>query len=451
MNLFRRLVARSRDDAGAAMVTTLLVAAVMTGLGVVAIDVSLSNLKNAGRDRVAGIALDTSESGVAQALEYLRGAGTNELSCSPTCATNAWGNKTSPQVVTLPNGRQYNVWIEVVQAFKPPVYKTATYKIHSLGTAGTGPGSRTVEVTVEAKPFDFPVGIYADTFEDAGNGSVHTEQMFAKNCIVNRDAITFGGSTDPMTGAVTYVDPFYGYPPAAHSADYITEANQLSQCSAATSIHAVNKCNPMFPGDQDKAGGQVTAFPTCAGVVMGNDPKSSLFTATDLSTTYGNEARGLTAAQYAALKSKAIAQGNYWDESTLGSFVAPCVALCPAGKTPTPNGVLYFKVNSTTTIGNQFNDITEFKRSHCGLRSLVIVIEGGNATLNNTVSLTAALFVPDGSVKYNGGAVLDGTLFARQVNKFNGTADFYLDPCFVANFPGGLFDITPTRFREVDR
>jgi hypothetical protein len=449
MNPFRRLLAHSRDDAGAAMVTTLLVGAVLTGLGIVAVDVSISNLRNAGRDRVAGTALNTSESGVAQAIEYIKNGGGSALSCSPTCSANPWGNRDNPQTVTLPNGREYKVWIQVVQAFAPPTYKTATYKVHSLGTAGSGPGSRTIEVTVEAKPFTFPVGLYADTFEDAGNGTVHSEQMFAKGCIVNRNAIQFGPSTDPATGATSPVDPYYGYPPAAHSADYITTDNQLSSCKASTSIHATSACNTSFTGDQDKAGGSISAFPTCSSVTMGGT--TSLFTIAELNATYGYQARGLSNSQYAALKTKAMSQGNYWDESTLNDYVAPCAVTCPAGKTPTPNGVVYFKVNSTTTIGNEFNEMVDFARGQCGTRSLVVVIEGGSATINNNVSLTAALFVPDGQLKYNGGAVLEGTVFAKEINKFTGTADFYLDQCFINNFPGGLFDVTPVRFREVDR
>lgn len=447
MSFFRRLV-RS-DDTGAAMVTTILVAAVLTALGIVAIDVSLANLKNAGRDRVAGIALDTSESGVAQAIEYLKSGAYAEVSCSPACTSNPWGNSTNPQVVAMPDGRQYKVWIQIVQPFAPPTYKTATFKIHSIGTAGTGPGSRTVEVTVEAKPFDFPIGIYADTFENAGDASVHTAHMFSKGCIVNRDAIIFGPGTDPQTGMTSEVDPFYGYKPAAHSADHIIEDNQLSQCGATRSIHRTSACHTSYPGDQDKAGGSVSAFPACSSVVMGGT--TSAFGLAELSAVYNYSARGLTAAQYAALKSKAVSQGNYWDNSTLGGYKPPCVTSCPVGKTPTPNGVLYFKVSSSTTLGNEFSQITDFARSHCGSRSLVIVVEGGNATMNSNASLTAAMFVPDGTLKYNGGAVLEGTIFAKYIDKFNGTANFHLDQCFINNFPGGLFDVTPVRFREVDR
>jgi uncharacterized protein (UPF0333 family) len=446
MNPFRRLIERSRDDAGAAMITTLLVGAVLTALGIVAVDVSISNLQNAGRDRVGGIALDTSESGVAQAIEFIKNGGGAELTgCFPNC-TSPWGNTTNPKTVTLPNGRQYKVYIKPIQAYAPPTYKSATYKIFSLGTAGAGPGSRNVEMTISAKPFTFPIGLYADNFEDAGSGTVHSEQMFSKGCITGRSHMNFGGSTDPETGVVSTVDPFYGYPPAAHSANYITESN--SSCSNGSSIHSPDKCNTTYPGDQDAAGGSVLAT-GCASVVMGGT--TSLFTVADLNATYGYQARGLTASQYASLKTKAISQGNYWTNATLGDYVAPCVDACPAGKTPTPNGVLYFNVAAGTNIDNEFKDIEEFTRSTCGTRSLVIVIEGGDAHIDSNIDITGALFVPDGNLQFNGNASIEGTIFAKTVNKFNGTADFYLDPCFIKNFPGGLFDVTPMRFREVDR
>jgi hypothetical protein len=447
MNPIRRLIERSRDDSGAAMITTLLVGAVLTALGVVAVDVSISNLQNAGRDRVGGIALDTSESGVAQAIEYIKNGGGALIACAPSCSTNPWGNRDNPQTVTLPNGRQYKVWIQQVQGFAPPTYKTATYKIYSLGTAGNGPGARSVEMTITAKPFTFPIGLYADNFEDAGDGTVHSEQMFSKGCITKRSHINFGPSTDPETGAVSTVDPFYGYPPAAHSASYITDDN--STCTNGSSVHTPNDCNTSYPGDQDAAGGSVVSVSACASKVMGGT--TSLFTTADLNATYGYQARGLTTTQYASLKSKAISQGNYWTDATLGSFVPPCVDLCPAGKTPTPNGVVYFKVAAGTTIDNEFKEIEEFTRATCGQRSLVIVIEGGEAHINSKIDITSALFVPDGNLQFNGGASIEGTIFAKTVNKFNGTADFYLDPCFIRNFPGGLFDVTPVRFREVDR
>lgn len=448
MEYIRRVLRRG-DDAGAAMVTTMLVGAVLTALGIVAVDVSLANLKNAGRDRLAGIALDTSESGVAQAVEYIKSGAYAELACSPTCGSNPWGNSANPKVVTLPDGRKYKVWIKIVQPFAPPTHKTARFQIFSEGTAGEGPGLRKVELTVDAKPFDFPIGIYADTFENAGDGNVHTAHMFSKGCIINRNAIVFGSSTDPQTGQTSNTDPFYGAPPAAHSAEFITVDNQMSNCRQERSIHAASPCHTSYPGDQDRAGSSVSAFPACSSVVLGGSTSS--FTLADLSATYNYTARGLSAAQYAALKSKAKAQGNYWTNSTLGSYKPPCVNSCPAGKVPTPNGVLYFEISSSTTLGNEFSQISEFSRQHCGSRSLVIVVEGGNATINSNVSLTTAMFVPDGRLKFNGGAAIEGTVFAKYIDKFNGTANFYLDPCFMGNFPGGLFDITPVRFRENDR
>ncbi len=453
MSTLRNLLRRSRDESGAAMITTLLVTAVLAGLGMAILDVSLNNLQNAGRDRLGGTALGTSESGVAQAIEYIKSNGIAGLNCSPSCTSNAWGNSTSPKTVSLPNGRQYKVWIEAIQAYNPPLYKNGTYKIHSLGTAGAGPGSRSVEVTVTAKPFSFPIGVYADSFADAGDGSVHTQHLFSKGCIINRNAIEFlSTSTDPQTGETVTNDPFYGYPPAAHSADYITEKNQASSCNNSNSIHKTDKCNATYPADQDLAGDNVTST-ACASVVIGG--VTSKFDTDELNKVFGYTARGLTNSQYAALKTKAQSQGNFWTDATLGSFVQPCAttATCPAGKSATPNGVLYFKVSAGTVISNELKKIatSDFVRSTCGSQSLVIVVEGGSLHLNSNTEVTAAVFVPDGTLRFNGGATIEGTVFAKNIDKFNGTADFFLDPCFLRNFPGGLIDVTPTHFREVDR
>ncbi len=459
MTLIRKLLARStcqqstsRGDAGAAMITTILVSAVLAGLGIAIVDISLSNIQNAGRDRLGGRALATSESGVAQAIEYIKTEGVGGLYCSPNCPSNPWGNETNPQTVTLTNGRQYKVWIKVVQNFAPPVYKTGTYRIYSQGTAGQGPGLRNVEMTISATPFTFPIGLYADTYDDAGAGSVHTEHMFSRGCIINRNAISFGPSTDPQTGVTSSVDPYYGYPPAAHSANYIVTANQPSACNQGKSIHAgagpANDCHASYKSDQDAAGGSISGT-ACADVTMGNT--SSFFDVAALDASYGYTARGLTQAQYAALRAKAESQGNYWTNATLGSYVAPCVDSCPPGKAPTPNGVLYFRVSAGTVIQNELDAIKEFTRSQCGTRSLVIVVEGGDVHVNKGVDITTALFVPDGNLQFNGQGTIEGTVFAKTVQKFNGTADFYLDQCFINNFPGGLFDVTPVRFHEVDR
>src|SRR4051794_11956621 len=98
-----------QDERGVAMITALLVTAVLTALGLTVTQVAVSNLSNAGRDRVAGGALGAAEAGVTRAISYINKNNTNALSCSPICNLNGWGNSGAPQTVTLPDGRTAKV------------------------------------------------------------------------------------------------------------------------------------------------------------------------------------------------------------------------------------------------------------------------------------------------------------------------------------------------------
>src|SRR5712671_2113589 len=88
-----------RDERGVAMIVALLVTAVLTALGITVTQVAISNMTNAGRDRVASGALGAAEAGVTRAVAYINRNNTNALSCSPSCSTLAWGNSTTPQSV----------------------------------------------------------------------------------------------------------------------------------------------------------------------------------------------------------------------------------------------------------------------------------------------------------------------------------------------------------------
>ena len=105
------------------------------------------------------------------------------------------------------------------------------------------------------------------------------------------------------------------------------------------------------------------------------------------------------------------------------------------------------------------NDITGFGRARnvlanspdCTTRSLTIVIQAGNATLNSNQQLAASLFLtstaPYGQVsRANGTADFIGTIFADTVNMV-GNVDFSTDTCFLSNVSPALLGVTraPTR------
>ena len=438
-----------RDERGVAMVTVLLVSAVLTALGITVTQVSLSNLGNAGRDRVAGGALGAAEAGVARAIAYINMNNTHALSCSPACSTNPWGNSASPEVVDFPDGRQAYVWIEPVQPYMPPSYRVGIYKVHSVGTAGSGPGKRTLEVTVEVKPMEFPLGIFTkDKLNNGGTGSVYNESVYSDSCIDNRDKMTFSG-----------IDAYYGIPSAAHSTKYITNANlgaagcENNLATVRTTdnkaLHraSVGTCNPSFPYDRDNTplGGPFPGGSSCSSA-PNQYTSSSLFNLDMLKAEpYNFLPRGLTDAQYQLLRARAQALGTYYTTTSPPSW--PTAATMP-------NAVLYFKVpaGQEVNIQTELNSYAWANDPSCIMQhpTIVIVVEGGNLRLNSNSKIAGAVFVPDGQMTYNGGAQLVGTVFTKQLF-MTGNSQVSLNDCYTRATPGGVLEIKPTRFREVDR
>lgn len=437
-----------RDERGVAMVTVLLVSAVLTALGLTVTQVALSNLGNAGRDRVAGGALGAAEAGVTRAIAYINKHNTNALSCSPACSANPWGSSSAPQVVSFPDGRQASVWIEPIQPFQPPTYKIGTYKVHSVGTAGSGPGKRTLEVTIEVKPMSFPLGIFTrEKLDNGGTGSVLGESVLSDACIDSRDKLTFSG-----------IDSYYGIPAAAHSTKYITGKNEPGGCQTnlatvratdAKAVHraSVGTCNPAYPYDRDNSplGG---AFPGGSSCSSAPDQytTSSLFNFDMLKDEpYNYLNRGLTDAQYQLLRARAQSQGTYYTTNNPSSW--------PNAATSS-NPVLYFKLpaGSTVSIQGELSSYGWSTDPSCSSThpSVVIVVEGGDLRLNAGATLSGAIFVPDGNMTYNGGAQLVGTVFAKKLI-MTGNAQISLNDCYTRGTPGGVLDIRPVRFREVDR
>ena len=427
MTFMARLRAARRGDSGAALMTVLMAGAVLTASALVMVNISLTNLRNAGRDRVAGGAMGAAEGGIAEAVSYLETQSAGVLSCSPTCASNPWGNQANPTQLTYPDGGTARVWIQVIQAFNPPAFKVATYKIHSTGTAGNGPGQRTLEQTVTGEPLSIPIGVYATNIRMNGTPQTFQESVFSKNCIGGRNQMTFGAAPDA----------YFGIPPAAHSTQWIYENNGSCSASNNRNIHRTAACNSSYPYDQDAQGGPVSS--PCA-----PPGSTSKFTQADLDG-YG---RGLNDDELANLRSQAQAMGQYW---TTTSWTPPNPVIHP-------HAVVFFDVpaNSTVTLQNELDAYTWDGLCTSTPKSVIIVVNNatagsGGVTLNSNNSVAGALFVQKGTLKFNGTATWTGTIWADTIEQWNGNATSQLTSCFLQNLPGGLMSIKTTRFREVDR
>jgi hypothetical protein len=436
-----------------------MVMAVLTGFGVTVSVVSINNSQNAGRDRQAGEALNLAEGGVAQAVEYIRAYGVTALTCYETtyrtnpadasCANAApWGNPNpaKSQRVTFGPDQNYRVWIAVIQAPSPLTSLTGRYRVHSEGLSGSGPGARRLEVDLTVKPFSFPLGIFGDDITAGGNIVVTQESVFAKNCVNQREKISFPAGNDIA----------YGIPAAVHSAQYINYATNGCSSNDSRNIHDPKPRGPGVcygdPGsglpisnakyDQDRLGGAL-AGTSCVGSA-GAYPQTSYFDDAGLKS-YGYQAGGLSKAEYDALRARAQSMGTYYKTATSPSLTAAFAA-------ENPSAVLFYDLSNTGgTVSIQQSDIPGYESSQCGQRSIVIVVINGNLDFNGGVDIVGSLFVPQGTIKGNGGATLIGTVFARRLDSITGGFNSSLQQCFFDAFPGGLINITSSRFAEVDR
>jgi len=220
-----RITSRGVDPTGSAMILTLMVMALVTALATTVAVVTINNLQSSSQARLAGSAVNSADAGVAQAVAYLRNSGVRELRCSPSCASNPWGNEANPATVTVGGtaGQSYKVWIQAVAPF--PTNDPALYRVHSTGAAA-GAASRKVTADVGVTTSNVPRGIFARTINGGGDASVARESIFSTGCVYNRSKI------EMVKGEI---DLAYGIPIGVHSSQIITDSNGTGQYCPTTS------------------------------------------------------------------------------------------------------------------------------------------------------------------------------------------------------------------------
>jgi hypothetical protein len=172
----------------------------------------------------------------------------------------------------------------------------------------------------------------------------------------------------------------------------------------------------------------------------------------DLQSQYGYRPRGLTDAQYNALRTQAGAQGTY--NIAPSAVKARLEALAAMGVT---SPILYWD-NGSVSLG-QSDFPGDFSRPlntnpTCGKKNVTIVVSGAGNNLsyqggNSEPFLSAAIFVPDGLLSGSGGRNTIGTIFAKTIDMSGGNA-FYMDECFANNPPGATVDVQVVDWREDD-
>jgi hypothetical protein len=448
---------RADLERGSAMIVTLMVMALLGALATSMAAVTVSNLRSARHAQQSGAAVNAADAGVAQAVTYLRTHGVRDLHCSPSCASNPWGNRTTPATTTVAGqqGQSYRVWIEPLAPY--PQNDPARYRIHSTGTAA-GNAVRSVTTDVQLTATDIPMGIFARSIMGGGNAKVHHESIFTTGCVYSRSKIDLEG-----------IDVAYGIPAGVHSSQIITDSNGSGQFCPTTKkpIHnPLLPCNTAYPYDQDRLGGSLLLTP-CQSTQLtypayqpadldgdGNADVNGSFIrdSSTLFEHFGIRQPALTPAQIDELRVVAQSQGNYW---TSGSgWTSPDES----------NAVMFFDLEaagSDRTV--DLNKVTGFSRDsnlsrtdpRCTTSSLTIIVQGGNVRLNSNQRLSASVFLtssaPYGQVtKANGTAQFTGTMYADSID-LTGTADLSMDECFLDNVSPALFEMDVNSYRELDR
>ena len=352
------------------------------------------------------------------------------------------------------------MWIQPLAAF--PKNKPGLYRITSTGVAG-GPAGRTVTVDVEVGTLPFVYGVVAGAVNGGGNGQVHHESIFATGCVSGRDKLQFDG-----------MDMAFGIPAAVHTSGVITTSNgNGSNTCSSNFVHDPSApCHSTYKYDQDSRGGPLASWPGCYNtarsqytsavfdVVNGpfyNYPTTSYIDATKLAADFKVQRPPFTQAQLDQLKALAQSDNTYYTSAT--GFTVP------SG----PDALMYFDLtsvpvtnpNNTNARVVDLNDIavSPWNRVHdpatCPEQSLMVIIEGGNARLNSNSKLAAAVFLvsdyPYGDIfKANGTSTFTGTLYANNVD-LTGTADLWMDQCFMDNPPPALTTLRTSNYREIDR
>ena len=478
---------RPPADEGSALVITLLVMALVTGLATTVAVLTIDNLQSSWRAQQAGSALNAADAGVAQGMAYLRSNGVRAFACSPDCPSG-WGSADHPAGETLPGrtGEAYKAWIEPLAAY--PANDPGRYRIHSTGTAA-GAASRTVSVDVTITMSQLPRGIFARSISGGGSASVTNESVFSTGCVSNRKQIAM------VKGQI---DLAYGIPVAVHSSRYITESNNADRYCPSTDnklIHRGNgstskPCNPDYPFDQDALGGSLagTACETAAQALSSEakaaydryygpkdldgdrvpDDVNGSFLKDDnaLFELFGLKDPPLSQSQIDQLRSMAQEQGNYFTSAEFSATPAADRWSVPDES----NAVMFFDLsgqptNDRTIVlnpldGTRFDPTTwtgEPNTNGCPHepRSLVIVVEAGNVKFNANLDLAASLFLTSGTpygqvLRANGTANFLGTIYADTVNLV-GNVDLALSQCFLDNASPALLDVQVSTYREEDR
>lgn len=497
MNIF---MTRLKDQTGVAMVTVLLIGAVLTVLSSTAAFVTIEEFRAGGNDRRALAALSYAEAGVDRFISHIKSGlvtykDLNVAGCSKPAITLATG--------TVGAG-EYRASLTVYDPHAaapadrfpiPPSGGACATRPDSPNQAGTNDqtffvitsigrhpaATRTVRQVIALELINLPVGIYAHSINmQSAKHPFYSVSMVSETEITHRGSISFIGD-DPFYRVEDFFSNATGraltapVPAAAHAAvqNFLFQsrrpefADDTKQCNGNGSEGTSNPAQSLWDSDGSAGSGTITSG--CTGWASGNEwPHSSKFTEENLKQLAQptiSEQDHQTLAQaarrygvYCTFPGSGGSGGSKCyqqdvDQGTgtaFGTYIENVVA---SGRR---NFIAYLDYRSGAPSNNNMSD--RFTVWGCNdnpdlSKSVVVIIRNGgiNWTGAGGNKINGALIM-DGDFTAVGGSTINGTVIVRGRLNINSSAQhFTLDECWVDNMPGPFFRTVPVQWAEVDR
>ncbi|MGH2811811.1 MAG: hypothetical protein ACRDI1_03745 [Actinomycetota bacterium] len=460
------------NEHGVAMVTVLLVGAVMTVTASAASFAVVQDLRAGRDDQKAAGALAYAEAGADRMLLEIRSGNVNWGQLRLAGCEGIVTSGTAPLRIQGAIGEgEYDTTLAVdpvSQCSATPSPKES--RQFAITSAGSHPAAeRLIRQLITIKPKGLPIGIYADGVDGNGSASMNNLSLISPNNITGRDKIAFAGR-DPY---YTINDFYPGWdatgsehiPAAAHAVGELT----LSTGSPSTRTeHKAPGLNPNCtanPDGQSLWDGSKWGAPISSGCsgqpIAGGSiayPPTTLFNSNDLERVTPSPA--LTDQDYLNLKESAKTSGLYCYIPISGS--ASCLkegspvgykAVWQSSDVPTGQYITYFDFEG----GDPYSNTVKWKAdvSPCSddpdlHKSTTLIVRNGSLSMQSGAVVTGAVILPEGRFDSEGSFTTHGTIIAKDF-WLRGSATFMLSECWIRNMPTIFLDITPSKWTEVDR
>ncbi|MBE0430059.1 MAG: pilus assembly PilX N-terminal domain-containing protein [Thermoleophilia bacterium] len=420
-----------REEAGIAMVTVVVLSAVLMMLGGGMYFLASRENRMTSADYMGGQAFYYAEGGIENAIDILNYAATDTqlMQRRPDESAEGYGclmespncDKQAGIVMKIGN-EEYLVWVETVTKHGDPCSGCglditrpdipAYLLISAKGWSGDGYRLLRQRVKVQASKYPVTLFINGDAVFN-GNPAVIGQSLYVKGDFWGREKLTVSGD-DLISG-----DGAAGV--FATGAIYAKTGNSNSQIYTESGSPSGYFASPQYDNDRDSRG-----------------PAGNTFSPADLVSSF--DTGGLTTSQLLSLKGMAQTDGFYREPAPGKLTIKQNMLPSRAG-----NIVVYVEYFD----GNPEDNLVElgFKWSPAGYSGgkAFIVVRNGSIKMTGTQigNLHGFIYCPDGPLTVHGGGQgsFTGPVWAKGITEeqggsgnfvFNMTSDFLADPPFLA-------------------